>query len=68
MGALNTKVVNDNTNFEQIMDTHGLGGKNRNWELFTELRCNTNLVIGGTLPHHDIYKATWNLPDHTTKN
>ena len=57
LGDLNAKIGDDNWGY--VMGRHGLGTRNENGEMFTDLRVNYNLVIGGSLfPHKDIHKAT----------
>ena len=69
MGDLNAKVGSDNTNFEHVMERHGLGEMNENGELFADLSNNHDLVIGGTIfPHERIHKETWCSPDGVTIN
>ncbi|VDP38045.1 unnamed protein product [Schistosoma margrebowiei] len=69
MGDLNAKVGIDNTGYEDIMERHGLGERNKNGERFANLCAFNKLVIGGTIfPHKRIHKATWISPEHTTEN
>ena len=69
MGDLNAKVGNDNTGYEEVMGSHGLGTMNDNGERFANLCAANNLVIGGTtFQHKEIHKITWISPDHVTKN
>ena len=69
MGDLNAKIRSDNTGYENIMGTHGLGQMNENGERFADLCALNQLVIGGSsFPHKRIHKATWRSPDHRTEN
>ena len=66
MGDFNAKTGMDNTGYEDIMGTHGLGQMNENGERFADLCALNQLVIGGSIfPHKCIHKATWN---HVTEN
>ena len=71
MGDFNAKIGMDNTGYEGIMGTHGLGQMNGNGERIADL-CAQNqffFVIGGSIfPHKRIHKATWISPNHVTKN
>ena len=68
MGDLNAKVGNDNTGYEEVMGSHGLGTMNDNGERFANLCAANNFVIGGTtFQHKKIHKVTWISPDHVTK-
>ena len=59
----------DNTGYEDIMGTHGLGQMNENGECFADLCALNQLVIGGSIfPHKRIHKATWISPNHVTEN
>ena len=59
----------DNTGYEDIMGTHGLGQMNENGERFADLCALNQLVIGGSIfPHKRIHKATWISPNHVTEN
>ncbi|VDO98133.1 unnamed protein product [Schistosoma margrebowiei] len=59
MGNLNAKVGTDNTEYEDIMQRHGLGERNENGERFANLFAFNKLVIGGTIfPYKRIHKIT----------
>ena len=59
MGDFNTKIGIDNTSYEGIVGTHGLGQMNENGERFADLCALNQLVIGGSIfPHTRIHKAT----------
>ena len=69
MGDFNAKIGMDNTGFEDIMGTHGLGQMNENGERFADLCALNQLVIGGSFfPHKRIHKATWISLNHVTEN
>ena len=69
MGGFNAKIGMDNTSYEDIMGTHGLGQMNENGERFADLCALNQLVIGGSIfPHKCIHKATWISPNHVTEN
>jgi len=69
MGDFNAKIGSDNTGYEDIMGTHGLGQMNENGERFADLCALNQLVIGGSIfLHKRIHKATWRSPDHRTEN
>ena len=69
MGDFNAKIGSDNTGYEDIMGTHGLGQMNENGEHFANLCTLNQLVIGGSIfPHKRIHKATWRSPDHRMGN
>ena len=69
MGDINAKVGTDNTGFEEVMGTKGLGTINENGELFASFCATYNLVIGGTIfPHKPCHLATWVSPDMKTEN
>ena len=69
MGDFNTKIGVDNTGYDDIMGTQGLGVMNENGEHFADLCALNQLVIGGNIfPHKRIHKATWRSPDHITEN
>ena len=69
MGDFNAKIGPDNTGYEDIMGTQGLGQMNENGERFADLCALNQLVIGGSIfPHKRIHKATWRSPDHVTEN
>ncbi|VDP22603.1 unnamed protein product [Schistosoma margrebowiei] len=59
MGDFNAKVGTDNTGYEDIMGRHGLGGRKKTGERFTNLCAFKKLVVGGTIfPHKHIHKTT----------
>ena len=65
MGDFNAKIGMDNTGYEDIMGTHGLGQMNENGERFADLCALNQLVIGGSIfPHKRIHKATCISPNH----
>ena len=69
MGDMNAKIGYDNTGYEKVMGTHGLGQMNENGETFANFCSINELVIGGSVfPHKRIHKATWRSPDHVTEN
>lgn len=69
MGGFIAKIVADNTGYEDIMGTYGLGQMNENGERFADLCSLNQLVIGGSIfPHKQIHRATWRSPDHTRQN
>ena len=69
MGDFNAKIGADNTGYDDIMATQGLGVMNENDERFADLCALNQLVIGGSIfPHKRIHKATWRSPDHITGN
>ena len=69
MGDFNAKVGEDNTGYEEVMGTHGLGEMSENGERFADTCALNKLVIGGSIfPHRRIHKATWVSPDHVTEN
>ena len=69
MGDFNAKIGMDNTGYEDIMGTHGLGQMNENGERFADLCALNQLVIGGSIfPHKRIHKATQISPNHVTEN
>ena len=52
IGDFNAKIGSDNTGYEDIMGTHGLGHMNENGECFADLCALNQLVIGGSIfPH-----------------
>ena len=59
MGDFNAKIGSDNTGYEDIMGTHGLGQMNENGERFADLCALNQLVIRGSIrgkiskPHGD---------------
>ena len=69
MGDFNAKIGTDNTGYEDIMGTPGLGQMNENGERFENLCALNQLLIGGSIfPHKRIHKATWISPNHVTEN
>ena len=69
MGDFNAKIGMDNTGYEDIMGTHGLGQMNENGERFADLCALNQLVIGGSIfPRKRIHKARWISPNHVTEN
>ena len=69
MGDFNAKIGMDNTGYEDIMRTHGLGQMNENCERFADLYALNQLVIGGSIfPHKCLHKATWISPNHVKEN
>ena len=69
MEDFNAKIGMDNTGYEDIMGTHGLGQMNENSERFADLCALNQLVIGGSIfPRKRIHKATWISPNHVTEN
>ena len=69
MGDFNAKIGMDNTGYEDIMGTHGLGQMNENGERFADLCALNQLVIGGSIfPHKRIHKAIWISPNHVKEN
>ena len=64
MGDFNAKIGMDNTGYEIIIGTHGLGQMNENCERFADLCALNQLVIGGSIfPYKRIHKATWISPE-----
>ena len=51
-GDSNANIGMDNTGYEDIMGTHGLGQMNENGECFADLCALNQLVIGGSEPRH----------------
>ena len=69
MGDFNAKIGMDNTSYEDIMGTHGLGKMNENGERSAYLCALNQLVIGGSnFPHKRIHKATRISQNHVTEN
>nr|KAG5689204.1 hypothetical protein BaRGS_014860 [Batillaria attramentaria] len=69
MGDFNAKIGSDNTGYEEVMGTYGLGELNENGERFADTCALNSLVIGGSIfQHKKIHKATWVSPDHVTEN
>ena len=54
-GDLDAKVGSDNTSFETVMGTHGIGEMNENGELFADFCSFNKLVTGGSVyPHKKV--------------
>ena len=69
MGDFNAKVRSDNTGYDGILGTHGLGQMNENGERLADLCALNQLVVGGSIfPPKRVHKATWRSPDHITEN
>ena len=69
LGDFNAKIGTDNTGYERVMGTHGLGEMNENGGMFLDTCAQYDFVVGGSVfPHKNIHKATWVSPDHTTTN
>ena len=69
MGDANAKIGRENTGYDRIMGSHGLGEMNDNGERFASFCLFNDLVIGGSIfPHKRIHKATWVSPDKVTEN
>ena len=69
MGDFNAKIGMDNTGYEDITGTHGLGQIHENGERFADLCALNQLVIGGSIfQHKRVHKATWISPNHVTEN
>ena len=69
MGDFNAKIGTDNTGYETIMGTQGLGAMNENGGRFADMCAINQMVIGGSIfTHKRIHKATWRSPDHVTEN
>ena len=69
MGDFNAQIGINNTGYEDIMGTHGLGQMNENGERFADLCALNQPVIGGIIfQHKRIHKATWISPNHVTEN
>ena len=69
LGDFNAKIGTDNTGYERVMGTHGLGEMNENGGMFLDTCAQYEFVVGGSVfPHKNIHKATWVSPDHTTTN
>ena len=68
-GDMNTKVGEDNWDYDKVMGEHGLGQPNENGERLCEFCDMNELVITRTLfPHKNIHKATWVSPNRITMN
>jgi len=69
LGDLNPKVGSDNTSFETVIGTHGIGEMNEYGELFADFCSFNKLVIGGRVfPHKKVHKTTRVSPDNKTEN
>lgn len=60
-GVCNSRPANvENTSYNEVMGTQGLGSMNENCERFSDLCPLNQLVIGGSIfPHKRFHKATW---------
>ena len=68
-GEMNTKVGEENWDYDEVMGKHGLGQRNDNGERLCEFCDMNELVITGTLfPPKNIHKATWVSPNRITRN
>ena len=68
-GEMNTKVGEENWDYDEVMGKHGLGQRNKNGERLCEFCDMNELVITGTLfPPKNIHKATWVSPNRITRN
>ena len=68
-GEMNTKVGEENWDYDEVMGKHGLGQRNENGERLCEFCDMNELVITGTLfPPKNIHKATWVSPNRITRN
>ena len=68
-GEMNTKVGEENWDYDEVMGKHGLGQRNENGERLSEFCDMNELVITGTLfPPKNIHKATWVSPNRITRN
>ena len=68
-GEMNTKVGEENWDYDEVMGKHGLGQRNENGERLCEFCDMNELVIIGTLfPPKNIHKATWVSPNRITRN
>ncbi|KAJ3583232.1 hypothetical protein NHX12_034171 [Muraenolepis orangiensis] len=69
MGNFNAKIGSDNTGYEGVMGTQGLGKMNENGDRFADLCSLNQLIIGGKIfPQKQIHMATWRSPDHVKEN
>ncbi|GFR98318.1 craniofacial development protein 2 [Elysia marginata] len=69
MGDANAKIGRENTGYDRIMGSHGLGEMNDNGERFANFCLFNKMVIGGSIfPHKRVHKATWVSPDNVTEN
>lgn len=68
-GDLNTKVGEDNTNYERAMGKHGFGVMNNNSECLADFCLNNNcIIVGSIFPYRTIHKLTWRSPDGRSFN
>ena len=68
-GEMNTKVGEENWDYDEVMGKHGLGQRNENGERLCEFCDMNELVITGALfPPKNIHKATWVSPNRITRN
>ena len=68
-GEMNTKVGEENWDYDEVMGKHGLGQRNENGERLCEFCDMNELVITGTLfPPKNIHKATWVSTNRITRN
>lgn len=69
IGDFNAKMGERGTESEACMGNHGLGPRNENGDLFTEVCSAFDLLISGIIfPHRDVHKITWTSPDGRIKN
>lgn len=67
MGDFNAKIGADNTGYNEVMGTQGLGRMNENGERFADLCSLNQFAMGGSIfPHKRIHKAIWRSPDYVT--
>ena len=69
MGDFNAKIGKDNTEYERIVERHGLGVMNENRETFADFCSDFECVIGGSMfPHKEAHKITGVSPKSITEN
>ncbi|GFR66118.1 endonuclease-reverse transcriptase [Elysia marginata] len=69
MGDANAKIGRENTGYDRVIGSHGLGEMNDNGERFANFCLFNKMVIGGSIfPHKRVHKATWVSPDNVTEN
>jgi hypothetical protein len=69
MGNMNAKIGTNNEGLEHVKGRHGIGNRNENGEIFSELHANCDLIIGGTVfPHKTCHKVSWVSLDIVTGN
>ncbi|GFR61508.1 endonuclease-reverse transcriptase [Elysia marginata] len=69
MGDANAKIGRENTGYDRIMGSHGLGEMNDNGKRFANFCLFNKMVIEGSIfPHKRVHKATWVSPDNVTEN